>query len=82
MSLAKYAKVSPSAFGLNGKKRIAVLRTSGAILGRSSGATSSAITPDGVVPQLRALAKDKNVAAVVLRVDSPGGDALASDLMW
>jgi protease-4 len=22
------------------------------------------------------------VAAVVLRVDSPGGDALASDLMW
>ena len=26
--------------------------------------------------------KDKSIAAVVLRVDSPGGDALASDLMW
>jgi hypothetical protein len=26
--------------------------------------------------------QDKAVAAVVLRVDSPGGDALASDLMW
>jgi protease IV len=24
----------------------------------------------------------QGVAAVVLRVDSPGGDALASDLMW
>lgn len=24
----------------------------------------------------------QNVAAVVLRIDSPGGDALASDLMW
>jgi len=24
----------------------------------------------------------QSVAAVVLRVDSPGGDALASDLMW
>jgi hypothetical protein len=32
--------------------------------------------------KIRALAKDKGVAAVVLRVDSPGGDALASDLMW
>lgn len=26
--------------------------------------------------------RDKSVAAVVLRVDSPGGDALAADLMW
>ncbi len=25
---------------------------------------------------------DKSVAAVVLRVDSPGGEATASDLMW
>lgn len=24
----------------------------------------------------------QNIAAVVLRIDSPGGDALASDLMW
>jgi protease-4 len=26
--------------------------------------------------------RDKSVAAVVLRVDSPGGDALSADLMW
>ena len=24
----------------------------------------------------------QNISAVVLRIDSPGGDALASDLMW
>lgn len=35
-----------------------------------------------MIPQLRSLAKNKAVSAVVLRVDSPGGDALASDLMW
>ncbi|GAX84081.1 hypothetical protein CEUSTIGMA_g11505.t1 [Chlamydomonas eustigma] len=81
VEIRRYNKVSPSAFGLKGKKRIVVLRTSGAIVGRSSG-TSSAITPDGLIPRLKALAKDKSVAAVVLRVDSPGGDALASDLMW
>jgi protease-4 len=47
-----------------------------------AGGGASGITPGALIPQLRALAKDKSVAAVVLRVDSPGGDALASDLMW
>lgn len=28
------------------------------------------------------LEKDDDVKAVVLRIDSPGGSALASDLMW
>lgn len=45
----------------------------------SSGAS---ISPDVLIPRVRALASDKSVAAVVLRVDSPGGDAFASDLMW
>ena len=35
-----------------------------------------------VVELLRQCKKDKSVAAVVLRVDSPGGEATASDLMW
>ncbi|KAG2448920.1 hypothetical protein HYH02_006268 [Chlamydomonas schloesseri] len=84
VGLRKYSSVSPTAFPslgtAGGKKRIVVLRTSGAIVGKAS--SGSAITPDGVIPKLRALAKDKSVAAVVLRVDSPGGDALSADLMW
>lgn len=32
--------------------------------------------------QLRAAASEKRLAAVVLHVDSPGGSALASDLIW
>ena len=52
------------------------------LTGGSGSASSGSITPGALIPQLRALAKDKKVAAVVLRVDSPGGDALASDLMW
>ena len=35
VEIKRYSRVSPSAFGLTGKKRIAVLRTSGAILGES-----------------------------------------------
>lgn len=32
--------------------------------------------------QIRKLEKDDEVKAVVVRIDSPGGSALASDLMW
>lgn len=35
-----------------------------------------------VVRQLRRAAMDRDVKAIVLRVDSPGGDGLASDLVW
>jgi protease-4 len=35
-----------------------------------------------LVKALRDAAEDDEVAAVVLRVDSPGGSALASDLIW
>jgi protease IV len=35
-----------------------------------------------LVGQLRAAARDDRLAAVVLHVDSPGGSALASDLIW
>lgn len=39
------------------------------------------ITADKVIEQLRSIAENERIAAVVLRVDSPGGDALASDIM-
>ena len=35
-----------------------------------------------VVDRLAAMAEDEDVDAVILRVDSPGGSALASDLIW
>jgi protease-4 len=37
---------------------------------------------DTLVQQLRAAGQNKKLAAVVLHVDSPGGSALASDLIW
>ncbi|MEW5855078.1 MAG: signal peptide peptidase SppA [Myxococcota bacterium] len=46
-------------------------------LGGGSGAGA-----DDVVSALRAAEEDDNIKAVVLRVDSPGGDSLASDLIW
>lgn len=83
VGLNKYSRVGKSAFGVEGgNKAIAVVRTSGAIVPGGNAGSSGSITANNVIMQLRALKKNKRVAAVVLRVDSPGGDALASDLMW
>ena len=37
---------------------------------------------DTLIQQLRSTVRRKDLAAVVLHVDSPGGSALASDLIW
>lgn len=37
---------------------------------------------DDVVRAVNAAAEDDDVKAIVLRIDSPGGDAFASDVMW
>ena len=50
--------------------------TSGGLLGEAS------MGSDTVVKHLRKADQDDTVKAIVLRVDSPGGSALASDLIW
>lgn len=67
-------------------KQIAVIYVEGTITsgkstagGLLSGRTSGAET---VARNLRRARKDGQVRAVVLRVDSPGGSALASDVVW
>ena len=67
------------------KPRIAVLRLEGAIVSGSSPMSlfsEASISSDKIVPLIEKLGKDENVKAILLRVDSPGGSALASDLIW
>jgi len=42
----------------------------------------SVISPKVVRSQLRAARDDSNIKAVVLRIDSPGGEAIASEQIW
>jgi protease-4 len=66
-----------------GSKRIAVVHLTGAIEdGSSPGLLAGGGGPGPVIKALRAAAADDSVAAIVLRIDSPGGSALASDLIW
>lgn len=65
--------------------RIAVVPVTGTIqMGRSGGGLFSGANAgaDDVVEAINAAAEDDSVVAIVLRIDSPGGDAFASDLMW
>ncbi len=59
--------------------RIAYVVARGAIH-RGSGARG--IASDSMRRLLEALGRDDDVRGVVLRIDSPGGDGVASDLLW
>jgi protease-4 len=65
---------------------VEVIRVEGAIVpGRSRsgpGGRELLAGADTLVEQLERAAEDRQVKAIVLRVDSPGGDGLASDLVW
>ena len=66
-----------------GRPHIAVLAEEGSISMEAGGIfDSGGITASAMIKTVRRLKKDDSVKAVVLRVDSPGGSALASDLIW
>jgi protease-4 len=62
------------------KNRIAVVYAIGDII--SGEGDDQTIGSDRISSALRDARLDKNVKAVVLRVNSPGGSALASDVIW
>jgi len=82
---ADYRDVEPESLGLNKGERIAVIYASGEIgSGSSSNSPSGeqSIGSDTLAKALNDAAGDKTIKAIVLRVDSPGGSGLASDIIW
>jgi protease-4 len=80
-----YREIPSDTLGLNNGERVAVIYASGAITtGYSTGGplTGEMVGSDTVVKAVNDAAADSSIKAIVLRVDSPGGSALASDLMW
>src|SRR5215204_5789192 len=80
-----YKDVSPESLGLNEGERIAVIYATGNIGSGSSENSPSgdqSIGSETVAKALNDAAADKSLKAIVLRVDSPGGSGLASDIIW
>jgi protease-4 len=80
-----YRDVQPESLGLNKGEKIAVIYASGEIGSGSSENSPSgdqSIGSDTVAKALNDAAADTSLKAIVLRVDSPGGSGLASDIIW
>ncbi|UCG52061.1 MAG: signal peptide peptidase SppA [Candidatus Latescibacterota bacterium] len=84
VSQKTYAGVERSKVGLKGKKKIAIVHAHGMIGGRESHVDplmGVIMGHETVSAELRRVRRDKDVAAVVFRVESNGGEGLASDLI-
>jgi len=79
ISLKKYVKVEKPNESYTAN-RIAVIYAVGEINGGEGSETE--IGKDNIVDAIRKARKQKSVKAIVMRVNSPGGSALISDLIW
>src|SRR4029434_6347955 len=83
--LALFKLLKPATPKLSRKPKVAVVHVIGVInTGKSKksllGGESAGSTT--LVEAIRQAEEDATVKAIVLRVDSPGGSALARDLIW
>lgn len=62
------------------KKKIAVIFAQGEI--HSGSGRTDSIGSEDLRDEIKAAREDEDTVAIVLRVNSPGGDALASDVIW
>ncbi|MFC5285042.1 signal peptide peptidase SppA [Pedobacter alpinus] len=78
VSITEYAKTIKNTS--TASERIAVIYANGDI--NSGEGDENTIGSEGISKALRKARLDEKVKAVVLRVNSPGGSALASDVIW
>jgi len=64
---------------ITSENRIAVILAEGEIV---DGNVEGAISSEKFAKEIRKARKDENIKAIVLRVNSPGGSILASDVIW
>ncbi|OLY92612.1 protease-4 [Cnuella takakiae] len=78
LEMSKYADAAD--FRVSGKDRIAVVYAQGDIV--DGNGTDDNIGGDRFAALVRKVRQDRTIKAIVVRVNSGGGSALASELMW
>jgi protease-4 len=84
LNILKMLTPSPAPV-LSIKPKVAVIYATGVITGGKGGLSfmgEETCGSETMIEAIRQAEKDTTVKAIVLRVDSPGGSALASDLIW
>jgi protease-4 len=85
LEVEDYANVTPRSLGLNRGPRIAVIYATGVIATGRGGydpLSGNVLGSDTIIKHIREARKDQSVRAIVVRIDSPGGSATASDAIW
>jgi len=80
-----YQRISLESAGVRPRSRIAVLYIVGTIASGKGGfdpVNGSVAGSDSIVEQIRKIRDDSSIKAIVLRIDSPGGSSVASDVIW
>jgi len=85
LSTGSYLRVPAASLGLTGHHQIAMLVADGTITRGSpddDGVASDGISATGFIRLLRRIGANTSLDGVVVRINSPGGDAVASDEIW
>ncbi len=85
LSFAEYQQLDATSLGLNSGPQVAVIYAVGTINFGASGidvAGSEVVGSKAMVEAIRAARDDPSIRAIVVRIDSPGGAAIASDIIW
>lgn len=80
-----YAGVDPASLGFEPEARFALIHGSGAVVTGSDSRSRTGeplLAAGRVVAALEEAAEDASIDAILMRIESPGGSALASDLIW
>ncbi len=64
------------------KARIAIVHGIGPVVAGAPPLTGEALSGEVIATQIKRAAREPNVRAIVLRVNSPGGSAVGSELVW
>jgi protease-4 len=85
LSFAEYQQLDATSLGLNSGPQVAVIYAVGTINLGTGGidmAGSEVVGSAAMVEAIRAARDDQSIRAIVVRIDSPGGAAIASDIIW
>jgi protease IV len=80
-----YQRIRAESVGIRPGARIAVLYAVGAIVSGKSAfdpLNGPLVGSDTMVEQIRAVRGDASIKAIIVRIDSPGGSSIASDVIW
>ncbi|RMF60653.1 MAG: signal peptide peptidase SppA [Calditrichaeota bacterium] len=84
LGFKQYRKVQPEGTDISTSDALAIVYGVGSIVigGEKPYEYDNLITSEGMANSIRKAAENKRVKAIILRIDSPGGSGVASDVIW